>query len=80
MKNTGTLKENCLYGSRPSYTQHIHWYYCIILILVYQWMCCVYDGLEPYNHYEPQQDTNNPNPRKIVPTIQTDYILVLISL
>jgi hypothetical protein len=25
-------------------------------------MCCVYDGLEPYNHYEPQQDTNNPNP------------------
>jgi hypothetical protein len=28
-------------------------------------MCCVYDGLEPYNHYEPQQDTNNPNPRNI---------------
>jgi hypothetical protein len=27
-------------------------------------MCCVYDGLEPYNHYEPQQDTNNPIPRK----------------
>jgi hypothetical protein len=25
-------------------------------------MCCVYDGLEKYNHYEPQQDTNNPNP------------------
>jgi hypothetical protein len=24
-------------------------------------MCCVYDGLEPYNHYEPQQDANNPN-------------------
>jgi hypothetical protein len=23
-------------------------------------MCCVYDGLEPHNHYEPQQDTNNP--------------------
>jgi hypothetical protein len=21
-------------------------------------MCCVYDGLETYNHYEPQQDTN----------------------
>jgi hypothetical protein len=23
---------------------------------------CVYDGLEPHNHYEPQQDTNNPIP------------------
>jgi hypothetical protein len=23
-------------------------------------MCCVYDGLEPHNHYEPLQDTNNP--------------------
>jgi hypothetical protein len=29
-------------------------------------MCCVYGGLEPYNHYEPQQDTNNPNPSKIL--------------
>jgi hypothetical protein len=28
-------------------------------------MFCVYDGLEPYNHYEPQQDTNNPNPPNI---------------
>jgi hypothetical protein len=25
-------------------------------------MCCVYDGLEPHNHYEPQQDTNNQIP------------------
>jgi hypothetical protein len=25
-------------------------------------MCCVYDGLEPHNNYEPQQDTNNPIP------------------
>jgi hypothetical protein len=25
-------------------------------------MCYVYDGLEPHNHYEPQQDTNNPIP------------------
>jgi hypothetical protein len=23
---------------------------------------CVYDGLEPHNQYEPQQDTNNPIP------------------
>jgi hypothetical protein len=29
-------------------------------------MCCVYDGLEPYNHYEPQQDTNNPNPTTVL--------------
>jgi hypothetical protein len=27
--------------------------------------CCVYDGPNPYNHYEPQQDTNNPIPIKI---------------
>jgi hypothetical protein len=25
-------------------------------------MCCVYDGLEPHSHYEPQQDTNNQIP------------------
>jgi hypothetical protein len=25
-------------------------------------MCCVYDGLERHNNYEPQQDTNNPIP------------------
>jgi hypothetical protein len=25
-------------------------------------LSCVYDGLEPHNHYEPQQDTNDPNP------------------
>jgi hypothetical protein len=29
----GTLSWLC--GSRPSYTQHIYWYYCITLILVY---------------------------------------------
>jgi hypothetical protein len=29
-------------------------------------MCCVYDGLEPHNLYEPQQDTNNPVPIKIL--------------
>jgi hypothetical protein len=29
-------------------------------------MCCVYDGLEPHNHYEPQQDTNNPVPSRIL--------------
>jgi hypothetical protein len=32
-------------------------------------MCCVYDGLEPYNHYEPQQDTNNPNPGNKYPSV-----------
>jgi hypothetical protein len=29
-------------------------------------MCCVYDGLEPHNHYEPQQDTNNQIPINIL--------------
>jgi hypothetical protein len=26
----------------------------------------VYDGLEPHDHYGPQQDTNNPIPIKIM--------------
>jgi hypothetical protein len=37
-------------------------------------MCCVYDGLEPYNHYEPQQDTNNPNSMKYMRTFSDLYI------
>jgi hypothetical protein len=27
-------------------------------------MCCVYDGLEPHNRYEPQQDTTNLIPKE----------------
>jgi hypothetical protein len=40
-------------------------------------MCCVYDGLEPYNHYEPQQDTNPiPTEKLVAPRIGAAQICV----
>jgi hypothetical protein len=34
----------------------------------------VYDGLEPHNHYEPQQDTNNPIPTNILTELHSEKI------
>jgi hypothetical protein len=40
-------------------------------------MCCVYDGLEPHNHYEPQQDTNNPI--RISCTVENYMMLIIVA-